>query len=452
MGDSTTMAASATAEPQPRRVLWYDVAFWGMTATQFLGAFNDNLFKQILLLLFVKIPSPDGGPDRDLQWLGMLAFALPFVLFSGYAGHLSDRYPKRRVIVLSKVAEIVVMAIGCLLFLWYSRTGLTGTLICLLTVTLFAMGAQSAFFGPGKYGILPELFHQRDLPNANGVILMTTFLAVILGTAIGGELKENFADRLWVSGMVSVAIAVVGTGTAFLIRSPAAAQPGLQLERGSLWIPQDIWELFKRQRGLYYAVLVSSVFWMVASLVMTAINGFAKYDLELPDSKASRLLSTISLGIAVGSIVGGLASKDRFNTRVMKTGLWGMVGGLLATAVLGSWLGFWGGVAMMVILGGFTGAFAVPLQVYIQSCPPEALKGRMIATQNLLNWVGILLAAGVYFALERLLKWFEWPYAMMFAAAGGMMLLVGALYHPHDVVLVDKPEIEEREAEQLEGG
>lgn len=106
----------------------------------------------------------------------------------------------------------------------------------------------------------------------------------------------------------------------------------------------------------------------------------------------------------------------------------------------------------MVILGGFTGVFAVPLQVYIQSCPPEALKGRMIATQNLLNWVGILLAAGVYFALERLLKWFEWPYAMMFAAAGGMMLLVGALYHPHDVVLVDKPETEEREAEEWEGG
>ncbi len=422
----------------PADLLWRDTAFWGMTATQFLGAFNDNLFKQILMLLFVRIPSPGGGPDRDLQWLGMLAFSLPFVLFSGYAGHLSDRHPKRRVIVLSKVAEIVVMAIGCLLFAWYSQSGLTLILVVLLTLTLFAMGAQSAFFGPGKYGILPELFHQRDLPNANGVILMTTFLAVILGTAIGGELKENFEGQLWMSGLVSVAIAVAGTATAFLIRSPAAAQPELKLEPGSLWIPHDVWKMFGKQRGLYYAVIVSSVFWMTASLVMAAINGFAKYDLALKDSLASRLLSTISLGIAVGSVVGGLASKDRFNTKVMKAGLWGMVGGLFLTALIGSKLGFWGAVGMMILLGGFTGLFAVPLQVYIQSCPPDALKGRMIATQNLLNWIGIMFASGIYLVSERLLKNFHWPYAVMFAVAGGMMLLVGLLYHPRDVVLMDK--------------
>lgn len=424
------------------RSLWGDPSFYGMTITQFLGAFNDNIFKQILLLLFVKIPLPN-GEYRDLQWLAMLAFSLPFVLFSGFAGHLSDRYPKQRIILLSKVAEIVVMAIGCGLFVWYAQSGLTTLLVVLLTITLFAMGTQSAFFGPGKYGILPELFHQRDLPNANGVILMTTFLAVILGTALAGELKEDFGGQLWVSGLVSVAIAVVGTMTAMLIRSPRAAQPELKLESGSLFIPRDIWELFRQERGLYYAVIVSSVFWLTASLVMTAINGFGRYDLELGDRHTSRLLSTISLGIAIGSVAGGMASRDRFNTRVMKTGLWGLVVGLFVLACFGHWFGFWGAAAMLIALGAFTGLFAVPLQVYMQSCPPEELKGRMIATQNLLNWVGILMAAGAYLCAERVIKAFELRYATMFAVAAAFMLVVGILYHPRDALLTDEGVLEE---------
>ncbi len=418
------------------KILWCDFAFWGMAGTQFLGAFNDNLFKQILLLLFVKIPSPDG--DRDLQWLGMLSFSLPFVLFSGYAGHLSDRYPKQRVIVLSKIAEIAIMATGCLLFLWYSQSGLSLLLVGLLTLTLFAMGSQSAFFGPGKYGILPELFHQRDLPNANGIILMTTFLAVILGTAAAGELKQDFGDQLWLAGIVAIVIAVVGTGTALLIRSPAAAQPNLKLEPGSLWIPHDIWALFREQRGLFYAVIVSSVFWMTAAMVMAAINSFATYDLELKERLTSRLVSTISLGIAVGSVVGGIASRDRFNTKVMKSGLWGMVGGLFLMAFVGSKLGFWGAAGMLVLLGAFTGMFAVPLQVYMQSCPPDALKGRMIATQNLLNWIGIMLASVAYFLSGLVIRALDLPYAVMFGISGAFMLIVGALYHPKGAVLTDE--------------
>src|SRR5690606_23623095 len=135
----------------------------------FLGAFNDNLFKQLVLLLCVDLARND--PTQDQQGWAGVCFAVPFILFSGYAGFLSDRNSKRRIVVLAKVAEVLIMAMGLLAFLSGSLTA--------LFVVLFLMGTQSAFFGPGKYGILPELLRDEDLPRANGIFLMTTFLAVI---------------------------------------------------------------------------------------------------------------------------------------------------------------------------------------------------------------------------------------------------------------------------------
>jgi MFS family permease len=161
--------------------LYRDAAFYGMTSTQFLGAFNDNLFKQIMLLLALKA----GG--FDLQGPAMIVFALPFILFSGYAGYLSDRYSKRPIIILSKVAEIAVMALGLVGFFYFNTFGLTG-----LMSVLFLMALQSTFFGPGKYGILPEMLRERDLPRANGWIVMTTFLAIIFGTACAGLLTDPY--------------------------------------------------------------------------------------------------------------------------------------------------------------------------------------------------------------------------------------------------------------------
>src|SRR5205823_13551485 len=138
--------------------LFRDRSFWGMTATQFLGAFNDNLFKQLMLLLAIPVGAA-ATQKADQQGLATMIFSLPFVLFSGFAGWLSDRYSKRTVIVACKVAEIGIMLLGVLGFLSYARTGYAGLLL-----VLWCMGMHSAFFGPGKYGILPELFPEKDLP------------------------------------------------------------------------------------------------------------------------------------------------------------------------------------------------------------------------------------------------------------------------------------------------
>src|SRR6185369_16783156 len=199
--------------------LFRDRSFWGMTATQFFGAFNDNLFKQLMLLLAIPVGAA-AARKADEQGLATMLFSLPFVLFSGFAGYLSDRYSKRTMIVACKVAEIGIMLLGMIGFLAYGTTGYRG-----LLVVLFLMGTHSAFFGPGKYGILPELFREEDLPRANGVILMTTFLAIIFGTASAGflgDLLYNAAgqrvpERLWIGSLFCIGIAACGTIASLLV-------------------------------------------------------------------------------------------------------------------------------------------------------------------------------------------------------------------------------------------
>jgi MFS family permease len=405
--------------------------FWAITATQFLGAFNDNLYKQILLLLFL---IKEDDQTRDLQWLATLSFSLPFVLFSGYAGYLSDRYSKRTVIVLSKVAEIVIMAMGIVAFAITRREGMVAWVIASLCFTIFLMGAQSTFFGPGKYGILPEFLAERLLPTANGFMLMTTFLAIILGSAVAGTLKEYFSDQLWKAGVVCTGIAVLGTITSLGVARVRAAQKDLPFDWSCIAIPQPLLEFFRQDRAAWGAVFISSVFWMAASMAQMAVNALGKSQLKVGEQRTSFLVASISIGIAAGSIAGGILSRQQFSRKVLATGLWGMVVGLLLLALPANnaqrhALGYFGSLIMLIVIGAFTGMFAVPLQVFLQMRPPRKLKGRMIATQNLLNWIGILASSPLYFAGLVVLSQFHWPPCVMFFFIASIMTAVGVYMH-----------------------
>lgn len=427
----------------PRAGLLEDASLWGLTATQFLGAFNDNVFKQALLLLFVNVPLQDaaGRPagEKDLQALGTFLFSLPFILFSGYAGFLADRYSKWRVIFLSKVAEIVIMLAGLGMFILLAQRGMSLEMALLFSVVLFFMGAQSAFFGPSKYGILPELFRPRDLPAANGLILMTTFIAIILGSALAGGLLTAFPRRFWVIGACCVLIAVLGTATACLIRRTPPVQPALAFEWAMIGIGREMLALLGRDRPLGAALWVSSLFWMAAAIVQMAVNALGKVQLAQDEFHTSLLISTISLGIAAGSLVAGAASRGSFNVRVLKAGAWGMTACLVALALPGPrhghLLGYAGSMVCLMLLGGFTGLFAVPLQVFLQMRPPEAFKGRMIAAQNLCNWVGITLSAVLYFGADAVFTSAGLPKCSHFAFTALVMGTIALLYRPQPVAL-----------------
>ena len=437
--------------------VFHDRSFHGLAVSQFLGAFNDNLFKQLVLLLCVgraAQPVAAGSETVDLQPVAMAVFAVPWLLFSGFAGVLSDRASKRSGVVLFKAIEILVMAAGLLAFL-------SGELWALMLV-LFFMSAQSTFFGPAKYGILPELFRERDLPTVNGVFQMTTFVAIIFGMAVAGYARDWLPGQeglAWTS-CGAILVAVLGTLAALPIRRTSPAQSDLRFSWQAMGIDPENWRLLKTDRFIRGVLLVSALFWFSGAIVQQAVNSFGKRELELSDTRTSLLAASLGIGIGIGCVLGGQLSKNRVRFGLVRFGAWGLVGSL-AALVLASQLRA-GGVALLntatpignAILnaspiewlsrlalagvGGFGGILIVPLQVCLQSAPPVSQKGRMIATMNFANWVGILLSALFYFLVDSARRDIGnamnigLPPAMMFGALAVVLIPVAVLYRPAD--------------------
>lgn len=394
--------------------------FAGLLTTQFLGAFNDNYFKQLVLLKCVEMA---GSGNRDLQPLAMAAFALPFVLLSGFGGYLSDRLSKRSLIVWCKVAEIGVMAAALGVLLPGVSSGIQQ--LQLLILVLAFMGAQSAIFGPPKYGILPQLFSHRQLLPVNGAIQMTTFLAIIFGMAGAGIALDNLRNSLWMCSVIAVGIAVFGTLTSLFIRPTPVAQPQLQLRWDNLFIPREVWQLFSKQPQLARAILVMMMFWFIGGVAQPAVNSLGENVLHFSKTRTSLMAASIGIGIAVGCVIAGFVNRagsgsgSRWTTR----GSWMLVASLSLITILSSGVlgrptpsadqvqSIWYSMAVadslewmlrfsMLSLGISAGIFVVPVQVFIQESPPAELKGRLIATMNVLTWIGILLSAAFVFAMN----------------------------------------------------
>ena len=196
------------------------VAFWSFLLTQFLGAFNDNYFKQMVLLTCVsQVAKAEGESAPDRQPLALAAFAIPFILLSGLGGFLSDRCAKQRVIVGCKIAEVGIMGVGLMVLLIDGLTA-DAQLLSLIGVLLL-MGAHSAIFAPSKYGVLPELFREEQLLPVNGAVQMTTFLAIIFGTAGAGIALDQIQRSMWIGSLIAMGIAVLGTAASLMIpRTP----------------------------------------------------------------------------------------------------------------------------------------------------------------------------------------------------------------------------------------
>jgi MFS family permease len=397
-------------------------AFWGFLITQLLGAFNDNYYKQMVLLIcrsnvaiVVGKNIATAGPDR--QSLAMAAFALPFVLLSGVGGFLSDRYSKRSVIVGSKIAEIVIMALafGVLLIPGLSPDAQLMALISVLCL----MGAQSAIFGPSKYGILPELFRHDKLLPVNGAVQMTTFLAIIFGTVCAGIALDQIRESLWIGGVIAVGIATAGTLSAAVIPKTRIAEPTLKIRIENFAVPADVKHLVLQERGLLQAILVASVFWLLGGVTQMSVNTLGTSTLGLSSTRTSLMVAAIGFGIAAGCIVTGFLGRGDNGRRWVTSGAWSLFASLLLIGFLGS--GRFGvpgssGVGdenilasvfqadrlewslrlSMILLGFAAGMFVVPVQVYLQRAPPDELKGRVLGVQNMVTWIGILMSAAYY--------------------------------------------------------
>ena len=401
-------------------------AFWGFLTTQFMGAFNDNYFKQMVLLTCasnVAVVAGKTGANPDRQSIAMAAFALPFVLMSGLGGFLSDRCSKQRVIVGCKLAEIVIMTVSLVVLL---IPGLSADAKVMWMISVLClMGAHSAIFGPSKYGILPELFRSDKLLPVNGAVQMTTFLAIIFGTACAGFALDQIRTSLWIGSVIAVGIAVVGTLASLLIPKTRVAEPMLKIRAENFAIPADVKRLVLRERGILKAILAASMFWFLGGVTQMAVNTLGKSTLGLSSTRTSLMVAAIGLGIAAGCVVTGFFGKGGNGRRWVTAGAWLLFVSLSMIAFLGSgWLGVpassgvinsniltavlqadmleWSLRLNMILLGFAAGMFVVPVQVYLQQAPPDELKGRVLGVQNMVTWIGILLSAG-YFGIVGML-------------------------------------------------
>jgi acyl-[acyl-carrier-protein]-phospholipid O-acyltransferase/long-chain-fatty-acid--[acyl-carrier-protein] ligase len=372
-------AVSMTTSPTvPRRPLA------GLLAAQALGAFNDNAWKMVVTLLLIGALPRDQGFEAASQsttTLAFVVFTLPLVLFSVPGGMLADRFSKRSVIVALKALEVVFMAAGTLA-LWWSPTGGTAAL-----VVLGLMGLQSALFSPAKYGVLPELLPHERLAAGNGALEMWTFLAIVGGTAAGGQILDLWRGQPWLTGVLLTVLAVVGLCAAcFVPRTPAPVATAERVNTFGL-----AWRAMRRDRVLGLAVAGAAFFWCLASLLGQDVLVYAKTQLGLGDSDAGLPLAVFGIGAGVGGVLAGRLSHHKVELGLIPLGAV-LLGGLALTLGLLT-PGKAGTLVLMALMGIASGLVIVPLEACLQWRAPERARGATIALANMFIFSGVIVGS-----------------------------------------------------------
>lgn len=378
----------------------YKGGFWALIATQFQGAFSDNFFKWIIisLLLATAMESSDGVADQDYaitvaSFAGIL-FSLPFIFFPGIFGAIADRISKQRVMVITKVLEVCIMTIGAVAVL-------SGT-PAFLWFVLFLMATQSALFGPAKYGILPEMLPESRLSWGNGVLQLGTMVAIIAGVGAAGPLFELFHDRSqthYLSGLL-VGLAVLGLFTARLISKPPAANPDQPLTLNPFGGTRAHFQAIWADRWLLLTVVGYTYFWFVGALLTLNLVPYIYNSLSLGPKEESMVQVALALGIGVGAMAAGYASRGKIEVGLIPLGALGMS----VFCALLAWEGFGLGTVLFLLvgLGFFGGVFDVPLAATLQQRSPKHMRGGIMATSNMLTFVGMAFASGLFFVLAKL--------------------------------------------------
>jgi len=370
-------------------------------ATQFLGAFNDNAYR-FTLLAVILASTQDPQEGRLLGWAQLL-FALPFVIFSTWAGSLADRMSKSRLIVYAKAAEILVMGLGLAAF----ARGDMGVLLGVL----FLMTTQSTFFGPAKYGYVAETVPEGSLGHVNGLVQLTTNLAIVGGQIAGGRIYEAYSDRLAQGALWFVGIAALGTLTSCFVRRVPASRPASRVWTNPLRELAAVWSSVRAHRTLLYAMLGIGHFWMVTAVLQIDLMAFGTEEFGLGPAHAAVLMGVAVIGIGAGSALAGRLSRGRVELGLVPLGALTLSLGILALALVpplplpfgpAPESGLWGRLlrgglllpfAVTFAMGVAGGLFIVPLMALVQWHAPEREKGRYLAFGNLVSFVGIGLAS-----------------------------------------------------------
>ena len=377
--------------------------------TQFLVAFNDNIFRNALIIVIVfQSAGISAGDTNALINLSAALFVLPFFLFSSTAGQLADKYDKAHVIRWVKALEILLM----LLAAW----GLNTDNVPLLIGLLFLLGTQSALFGPVKFGILPHHLREDELVGGNGMVETGTFLAILMGTMTGGILIGLGSDGVTIVSVTMVVIACVGFIASLSIPRAPPTAPHLQVNWNPVSETLRIFNFMRSNRTVLLSVLGISWFWFFGMLYLTQLPNYTKLTLGGNEQVVTMLLTFFSLGIGVGSLLCERMSSHRVDLGLVPLGAIGMTlfgvelffaapdGVNLRTELTGAAgllrePGSWRVVVDVVLIGLFSGFYIVPLYALIQQRSEPGHRARIIAGNNILNAIFMVASTGTAIVL-----------------------------------------------------
>lgn len=377
----------------------FNRGFLSLLSTQFLGAANDNILKQILVFMIAtgiwSGSLAEGGLGDGGQSLPALFLTIPFILLSGLAGQLADRYSKRNVMLAVKIAEVPIAVLA-----------LVGLLTQSLWITLGALlllAVQSSFFGPAKYGVVPEIVGSERLSQANGMLNMFTNIAVIAGSLAAGPLcalydpdpGKGSNPLLLAPGAALVVVAVLGLLSILTMPKLPAANPTLKIKF------DPIRTYTRSIRDMGSALLSVTIAWAGFYMVgMIALLIVPEYENLLPIgyTGTSLLIGLLGVTIAISSVAAGFLSGRTIRPQLIPFGAAGMA---VCFVMLGLLEPTITSVSTLIALAGLSaGFYIVPLQALLQKLSPDDERGRFLGTANAMSFLASSAGAGLYWLLS----------------------------------------------------
>lgn len=380
--------------------------------TQFAGAANDNVFKVAFTALVTYQAALFGDVDpKTAAFVISAIFIAPFVLFSATSGQISDKFDKARVMRLVKSLEIAIMVVGGAGFLLHD--------VWLLYTGTFLMGCHSTLFGPVKYAYLPQVLGPRELVGGNGMIEMGTFVAILVGTIVGGEIADLGTRGPTVAAVVCLAIAVAGRIVVAFVPSAPSDQPDLVIN----WNPfTETWKnlkLARETRAVFLSLLGISWLWFFGATFLTSFFNFAKDVLGGDPQVVTLLLAIFSIGIGTGSLACEKLSRGKIEIGLVPLGSIGMtvfavdlyfasraltpgpslVGAVAFVTDPAHRVAHWRVMVDLFLLSAFGGLYSVPLYALIQSRSRATHRARIIAANNILNSFFMIVSSLMAIAL-----------------------------------------------------
>jgi acyl-[acyl-carrier-protein]-phospholipid O-acyltransferase/long-chain-fatty-acid--[acyl-carrier-protein] ligase len=376
--------------------------FLPLFITQFLGAFNDNIFKNALVILITyRIADASALSPQILVTLAAAIFILPFFIFSATAGQLADKYEKSRLISIIKFVEIIIMAVAAI--------GLHLQSVGLLMTVLLALGVHATFFGPLKYAILPDHLQENELIAGNGLIEAGTFLSILLGTILGGILiLQPFGE--YIIAVLVLAVATGGWLASFYIPKSSEDNPNLKINYNLFKETSRLLSYSKERWDIYLSILGISWFWLVGATFLAEFPVFAKESLHADQSVVTWFLTLFSIGLGMGSVLCNKLLKGKVQATYVPLGALGITlftidlyfasrhplilsGDFISLTQFLSTFSGWRITLDLVLVAICGGLYTVPLYAILQHRSEKAHRARVIASNNVMNALFMVVAA-----------------------------------------------------------